>query len=120
MMRQHITANTTVLYTDQTNLYDEIGRSFKTHEKVNHKLKEFVRGKAHVNTVETIWNHFDRLYFGTYMKMSFWHLQRYVSEHEFRWNIRKLTEREKIDAFLGSLFGKRMKYRDLIIPKIAA
>jgi transposase-like protein len=40
------------LRTDESSLYTAIGKSFASHETVNHSPKEYVRGDAHTNTVE--------------------------------------------------------------------
>lgn len=119
LMRKHI-SSTSFIYTDETNLYDGIAGEFEGRETVNHKKKEFVRGAAHTNTVDGIWSHWERLMFGCYFWVNIHHLQRYVDEHAFRWGIRNVSEREKVDTFLNNLQGKRLKYHELIIPKIAA
>jgi transposase-like protein len=38
--------------TDESPIYPGIGRSFVSHETVNHKAKEYVRGEAFTNTIE--------------------------------------------------------------------
>ena len=42
------------LRTDESKLYTEIGKSFASHETVNHSVKEYVRGDAHTNTSRDI------------------------------------------------------------------
>lgn len=118
-LRNHISTKS-VIYTDQANLYDAIASEFNERETVNHKNKEYVRGDVHVNSIENVWKHFNKAIEGTWFWMSIWHLQRYLNEHAFHWNIRALSEREKVNTLLQNLFGKRVKYKDLIIPKSAA
>lgn len=118
-LRNHISTKS-VIYTDEANVYDKISTEFKDRETVNHKKKEYVKGDVHVNSIENIWKHFDKAIEGTWFWMSMWHLQRYLNEHAFHWNIRFASEREKVNTLLQNLFGKRLKYKDLIIPKIAA
>ena len=120
VLRQYINKSA-FIYTDKTNLYDGVEGDFAGRESVNHKIKEFVRGEVYTNTIEGIWSHWERLTFGTYFHMDIHHLRRYVKEHQFRWNVRTISEREKVDTFLDGLYGKRLRYNDLIInPKIAA
>lgn len=119
IMRKYISSSS-FIYTDETNLYDGIGTEYEARETVNHKQKEYVRGDVHTNTVDGIWSHWDRLISGTYFSLDIHHLQNYATEHAFRWSIRKLSEREKIDTFLSNVQGKRIKYHELIIPKSAA
>ena len=38
--------------TDELVAYGRIGRRFASHETVNHSAEEYVRGSAHINTVE--------------------------------------------------------------------
>jgi hypothetical protein len=45
-------AKETALMTDEARQYIEIGTEFKSHESVNHSIEEYVRGRAHTNTVE--------------------------------------------------------------------
>lgn len=120
LIRKYV-GKSSFIYTDETNLYDGIEKEYEGRETVNHKIKEYVRESAHTNTIDGIWSHWERLTFGTYFHMDIHHLRRYAKEHQFRWNIRNITEREKVDTFLKDLYGKRLKYNDLIInPKIAA
>jgi len=47
--------------------------------------------------------------------MAVFHFQKYLNEHSFRWNIKTLSEQEKVDSFLENIQGKRLRYKDLII-----
>ena len=48
---------------------------------------------------------------GTYQHCSESHLQRYVTEFDFRYNGRKLNDNERRDAALRGISGKRLTYR---------
>ena len=37
------------LMTDTRTLYRKLGKKFRDHETVNHRIEEYVRGDAHVN-----------------------------------------------------------------------
>jgi transposase-like protein/predicted RNA-binding Zn-ribbon protein involved in translation (DUF1610 family) len=59
------------------------------HASVNHSAKEYVRGDCHTNTIEGFWSWFKRGVNGTYVHVSKKHLQKYLWEFEFRFNLRK-------------------------------
>lgn len=120
ILRRYIDSSS-FIYTDETNLYDGIEADFAGRESVNHKNKEYVREDVHTNTIDGIWGHWERFVFGTIFHMDIHHIARYAKEHQFRWNVRVLSEGQKIEKFLGNIFGKRLRYNDLIInPKTAA
>ena len=77
----------TQLYTDDFLSYARLGRSFP-HQSVSHRNGEYVKGKAHSNTIESFWALFKRGYHGIYHWMSRKHMQRYVDEFAFRFNRR--------------------------------
>lgn len=100
------------LHTDESRIYHHAGRTFK-HEKVNHGHKEYARGGVSTNTIEGVWNLFKRSHRGTYTHLSAKHLNRYVQEHVYRYNMRQSTGAERFVAwFAGS--GKRLGYRVLV------
>ena len=99
------------LYTDEFKSY--IGVQ-ERHETVNQTAREFVRDMAHTNGIESFWSMMKRAYDGTYHKLSYKHLQRYVDEFTGRHNIREMdTEDQMALAALG-MAGKRLRYQDLI------
>lgn len=64
------------------------GKVFSKHQTVNHKRKEYAKGKVHANTVEALGGILQRAVFGVYHKLSPGHLQRYLDEMGFRWSHR--------------------------------
>ena len=48
---------------------------------------------------------------GVYQHCSEKHLQRYITEFDFRYNTRHLTDIERASAAAQSITGKRMTYR---------
>lgn len=84
-----------------------------THHKINHSVKEFVRGIVHTNGIESFWAILKRGYYGIYHYMSEKHLNRYVHEFSFRYN----TSKENVLDFLGKTIemmeGKKLTYCDL-------
>ena len=77
-----------VLHTDESKLYTEVGTEFAKHETVKHSAKEYVRGDVHTNTVEGFLSIFKRGMKGVYQHCGEAHLHRYVAEFDFRYNNR--------------------------------
>lgn len=99
------------LMTDDARHYRTLGREFASHEAVNHTRKEYVRGNAHTNTVEGFFSILKRGLIGTYHHIGTQHLQRYVSEFDYRYNLRKATDTERATSMLLAMEGKRLTYR---------
>jgi transposase-like protein len=75
------------LYTDEWKSYNGLGRYY-TRGVVHHGIGEYVIGRCHTNGIESFWALFKRGYHGVYHHMSKKHLQRYVNEFTFRFNLR--------------------------------
>jgi transposase-like protein len=104
----------THLMTDEARAYISIGREFDKHSSVKHWVGEYVRGNAHVNTAESFFNILKRGLIGTYHHVGEQHLQRYISEFDFRYNNRTklgVTDTERTDKALKGIAGKRLTYR---------
>ena len=99
------------LMTDESKLYIKAGYECARHESVNHGRKEYVRGDVYTNTIEGYYSIFKRGMIGTYQHCGESHLQRYVTEFDFRYNGRKLNDNERRDAALRGIEGKRLTYR---------
>jgi transposase-like protein len=80
-------AEGTTLYTDEHRAYNNLGRLFK-RGIVRHGLGEYVKGNCFTNGIESFWAILKRGYHGVYHWMSKKHLQRYVNEFVFRFNLR--------------------------------
>ena len=98
------------VYSDEGSVYGDL----PNHESVNHSAGEYVRGQAHVNGMESFWSMLRRGYYGTFHKMSFKHLERYVNEFAGRHNIRDLDTIQQMSAMAATLDGKQLRYRGLI------
>jgi len=104
------------LMTDQANAYRGIGRQFASHESVNHGAGEYVRGKAHTNTVEGFYSIFKRGMRGIYQHCDERHLHRYLAEFDFRYSNRAalgVEDAERTDRTILAVIGKRLTYRTI-------
>lgn len=106
----------TQIYSDEFGAYEGLGGLFFSHETVNHSRKEFVRGRAHTNGIESVWAVLKRGLHGVYHHASKKHLFRYIDEFTFRLNegnVENHTTR-RLDSFVDATVGKRLTYRRLI------
>lgn len=87
LVKEQITPGTTV-NTDENPSYADLGRSGYRHHALNHSEKEYARGKHHTNTVEGFWSIVKRTIRGTHIHVSPKHLQKYLGEIEYRFNMR--------------------------------
>lgn len=102
------------LMTDEAGVYKNIGPEFASHEVVNHSAKEYSRGDATTNTVESSFALLKRGLIGTFHSVSEQHLQRYATEFDFRWNHRValgVNDVQRTTAVLKGIEGKRLTYR---------
>lgn len=107
-------AKKTHLMTDEAKVYKSLGKDFKKHSAVNHSAGEYVRGKAHTNTVESSFAILKRGLYGTFHNVSEAHLQRYADEFDFRWNNRSalgVNDIRRTNETLKGIQGKRLTYR---------
>ena len=83
------------------------------HAYVNHNGGEYVRGDIHTNGCENFFNCFRRALKGTYIRPSAKHLEAYVDESVYRFNIRHDSEWERFDGAMRLIVGKRLTYSEL-------
>jgi transposase-like protein len=99
--------------TDDSPIYPKITDKFAGHGTVNHSGDEYVRhgGFMHTNTVESYFALLKRGVYGTFHNVSEVHLHRYLTEFDFRYNHRKISDAERAEALLRGAKGKRLMYR---------
>ena len=95
------------VYTDEAPAY--VGMPFP-HESVKHSVKEFVRGQAHTNGVESIWSMLARAHDGTFHKFSAKHLDRYVQQFSGKHNVRDANTVDIMGSVVHGLVGKQLPY----------
>lgn len=114
ILKQNV-ARETAMMTDDGGHYSRLGYDFASHETVQHKADEYVRGDVHTNTVEGYFSIFKRGMKGVYQHCSEKHLHRYLAEFDFRYSNRvKLGVNDTVRATkaLKGIVGKRLMYRD--------
>lgn len=87
-IQDHVLEASTV-YSDEARAYWSLERYGYKHAVVNHTEKEYVRGDVHTNNIEAFWGNVKRSIKGTYVWVSPKHLQTYLREFEYRYNLRK-------------------------------
>jgi transposase-like protein len=100
-----------ILMTDEFTSYRPVGKLFAGHGVVNHSQGIYHKDDCGVNTAESFFAILKRGHYGIYHHMSKRHLPRYVTEYEFRWNQRKVTDAERREAALRGAEGKRLTYK---------
>ncbi len=80
------------VHTDELKSYGGLAKVGYTHQTVNHGSGEYVRGPSHVNGIEGFWARLKLSIRGTHVHVSRKHLQTYVKEFEYRYNMRKQPE----------------------------
>ncbi|MDZ4689325.1 MAG: IS1595 family transposase [Planctomycetaceae bacterium] len=111
--------SSSTIMTDQSKCYANIGDDFGgRHHTVNHSKDEYVRyeqcGEVIVstNTVESFFARIKRSFIGVHHQMSRRHLHRYVTEAEFKWNSRDVSDGARMVQAIKGAGGRRLMYRD--------
>ncbi len=100
------------IYTDELKSYLGIADADTRHETVNHKAEEWVVGDVHTNSIEGVWSLFKRSIMGSFHKVSVKHIDRYLSELEWRFNNRR-NERIFADTLRRIVRTDKLTYADL-------
>jgi transposase-like protein len=105
------------LMTDEAYQYTKVGREFAEHGFTHHKQGEYVSKvdrSVHTNTIEGFFSVFKRGMKGVYQHCGHQHLNRYVTEFDFRYNNRVangVDDAQRADILLRGVIGKRLTYR---------
>jgi hypothetical protein len=111
----------TAVMTDEAVWYKSLGKTFASHETVNHTSKEYVRGHVTTNTVEGYYSIFKRGMKGVYQHCSEKHLHRYLAEFDFRYSHRvKLGYSDEMRAVIAikGAVNKRLTYRQPVVKEL--
>ena len=113
VLKAHVSKHARLM-TDQLRVYNQPGKEFASHERVNHIAGEYARGDVTTNTVEGSFSILKRGLKGTFHSVSEQHLQRYCHEFDFRWTYRIATGFDDVrrqQMILSNIAGKRLTYR---------
>ena len=102
-----------LLITDTHLSYQGLAYEYAGHATVNHSQMQFRDGLAYTNSVEGFFASLKRSIFGIYHSVSPKHLQQYCSETSYRFNTRKMTDKDRFNLTLKNVEG-RLKYSQLI------
>tara|TARA_R110000787_G_scaffold25825_5_gene72445 strand:- start:2155 stop:2430 length:276 start_codon:yes stop_codon:yes gene_type:complete len=81
---------------------------------ITHSAGEYVRGKAHTNTIEGYFSIFKRGMKGVYQHCQKKHLHRYLAEFDFRYSFREangFNDKDRSVEAMKGIVGKRITYR---------
>jgi transposase-like protein len=100
------------LMTDSSSVLLKAAGTGRKYDQVNHTAGEYVRYENGVtittNTVEGYFSILKRGINGVYHHVGKQHLHRYLSEFDFRYNARKVSDRERSRMALAGADGKRL------------
>lgn len=90
-------------------------KSLQSHSlgTVNHSAGEYARSDITTNTVEGYFSIVKRGLHGIYHNVLEYHLHRYLSEFDFRYTHRHLSDGERTSLAIKKADGKRLVYRCL-------
>lgn len=83
LIQKHVEAKSSI-FTDAYGSYKVLARRGYRHGSVDHHRGQYVRGKVHTNSIESVWAIVKRGVYGTYHHVSKKHLARYINEFCFR------------------------------------
>ena len=114
IMVKHASRKST-LVSDESALYKRLGKEFAAHQTLLHWGREYVNKDGYTtNNVENFFGVFKRGMRGTYIHCGEQHLQRYLSEFQFRYNNRSglgINDGERTARAMKGIEGKRLTYR---------
>lgn len=99
------------LYTDALLSYEGLEGRY-AHQVIDHAVK-YVDGRIHTNGLENFWSLLKRGINGTYVSVEPFHLFRYLDEQTYRYNNRKLNDRERFSIAVSGIVGKRLTFDQL-------
>jgi transposase-like protein len=120
-LRDNVGEDVDVFFTDELNAYRGVAQRMgltKKHQMVQHGIKEYVRGNAHTNSIESAFSLFKRGLRGSWHKLSSKHLQAYLEEMCFRFNNRKNPYLFR-DTILKLIASSNLEYKTLTADNAA-
>ena len=111
VIRENVEMAQSTLHTDSAGAYEAIGADMAGHESVNHTVGEYVRQGVSTNKAENYFSQLKRSIDGTHHHVSVEHLPHYLSEFDFRFSTRKLSDTERMSRLAGRVGGRRLSYK---------
>ena len=107
-------AEGSAVFTDEHKGYLGISKMYE-HDTVNHSAKEFVKGMASTNGVESVWAVMKRGYNGVYHNWSKKHMRAYINEFAFRLNEGscKVDTEDRLDSLFKAMPHKTITFEKL-------
>lgn len=113
ILKEHISQQASLM-TDDFSTYTALGKDFASHDVINHSARSYSRydgGKRiSTNTVEGFFSIIKRGVYGSFHHISRQHLSRYLSEFDFRYNSRDVTDGARRQLAIKGMAGKRLTY----------
>src|SRR5216684_617155 len=115
LLKQHV-AESAHLNTHEAPVYKKPGKSFASHDVVNHSQEEYARhdvsGRlATTSTAEGFFGNSKRSIDGTRHQVSAKHLPLYLAELDFKYNTREDTDGARTTTRIPKIVGKRLMLR---------
>ena len=88
-VKKVLSRDVSLVSTDEARHYWSLNKLGYKHEMVHHTDHEYVRGRAHTQSIESFWSLLRRGIMGSYHKVSTKYLPLYPNEFTFRFNNRK-------------------------------
>ena len=101
------------VYTDDHRGYPGMPKALQ-HKTVIHSKGQYVIGKIHTNTIESLWAKLKGSYRGSFHWFSFKHAQRYLNELAGKQNNDWMPELQQMAYVFLNLTRKRLPYADLV------
>lgn len=92
----------TRVMTDEWWAYTKLKSAGYKHGVVKHKIREYVNGDIHVNSLEGAWSLLKRSFRGVYHRPSKKHMEKYCKEFEFKYNTRNDSQTMRFNKMLKS------------------
>ena len=115
LLKQHV-AKSAHLNTDESPLYRKTGKTFASHDTVNHSIEEYARNDesgrlATTNTAEGFFGNSKRSLDGTHHHVSGQHIPLYLAELDYKYNTRKISDGARTVGSIQRIEGKRLILR---------
>ena len=112
VIAENVNMAMSTLWTDEAKPYEQIGQEFASHATVNHLAEEWVGPLGQTtNQLENYFSQLKRSIDGTHHRVSREHLQRYLTEFDFRYSTREMTDARRMARLVEGADGRRLSYK---------